>query len=116
MTQPPEPAEFDVAGRGMADGCQEDWFAFEDAVYAARDRAVTTVLLYDGTPVARIVPATPGLELEPELAQYLSILAAQDIRRDRSMGLGPLAERHMAAWRALQPLCLWDDPPDAPDH
>jgi hypothetical protein len=42
-------------------------------------------------------------------ARYLSVLAAQDIRRDRERGLSATADRHEGAWNALQEACEWVD-------
>lgn len=49
------------------------------------------------------------VELEPDEARYLSILAAADIRRT---ALLKLAARpwHQAAWDKLQDACQWRDP------
>jgi hypothetical protein len=50
------------------------------------------------------------VELTRLQARYLSVLAAQDINRER--GLGPLyryhVKLHSAAREALQPACEWE--------
>ncbi len=48
------------------------------------------------------------VELTREQARYLSILAAQDLRRDREYGLNGMADRHQGAWDKLQPACEWE--------
>lgn len=49
------------------------------------------------------------IDLEPAELQFLSVLLAQDIRRDRERGLSGVVERHMAIWEKLQPACQWGD-------
>ncbi len=48
------------------------------------------------------------IDLAPAEARYLSVLAAQDMRRDREDGLDRTADRHLPAWEKLQPACEWD--------
>lgn len=56
----------------------------------------------------------PGLvltqvELTPDQARYLSVIAAQDMRKDQENGLTGCAERHYSAWLALHDACRWDE-------
>jgi hypothetical protein len=50
-----------------------------------------------------------NVDLTPAEAQYLSILAAADIRRDQANGLHGPPARHLPAWEKLQPACQWAD-------
>ena len=49
-----------------------------------------------------------NVDLTPEEARWLSILAASDLRHDRERGIVRLADRHQPAWDKLQPACQWD--------
>ena len=50
-----------------------------------------------------------NVDLTRAEARYLSVIAAQDMRRDREDGLNRTAGRHSAAWEKLQPACEWDE-------
>ena len=51
-----------------------------------------------------------AVDLEPDEARYLSILAAADMRRTAAVEL-TVRPWHQAAWDKLQEACQWEDPP-----
>jgi hypothetical protein len=49
-----------------------------------------------------------SIELTREEARYLSVMLAEDLRRDREAGRTGTADRHQAVWDKIQPACEWE--------
>jgi hypothetical protein len=45
--------------------------------------------------------------LTAEEWQYISVLVAADIRRDRELRLYSLSAKHLGTWAKIQPACEW---------
>jgi hypothetical protein len=51
----------------------------------------------------------PALELTVQQWRYLSVLLANEVRKEATLGLVRLAGVHRELWVLLQPVCEWDE-------